>query len=493
MIMTRISKPLRVGFLAALTFLAVSASAQDVTRTKRPEPRPVGIQLSAPLVDSILSAANLSGTVGFVVADAKTGAILEAHNPNTALPPASVNKALTTLFAIGSLGGGYRFETRLVATGPIANGRLDGDLILMGGGDPTLGTNDIARMARDLRATGVTSVSGAFRVYDGALPWITHVDAGQPDHVGYNPSVSGLNLNFNRVHFEWKRASSGGYGITMEARTDANRPAVSIAEMQIVNRNAPVYTYASRGGIDQWSVAQGALGNGGSRWLPVRNSGAYAGDVFRTLARREGITLPEAKRMSSMPRGTVVVRHQSVALERVLLDMMKYSTNLTAETVGLTSSGKATLRGSANSMNAYLGAMYGVSPSSVDHSGLGDKSRITAAEMGQILSGAYGAGRLAPLMKPVLVRDKAGNTMSTQPASVRAKTGSLNFVSALAGYITTSDGRDLVFAIFTADQNARRAIKKEDRERPAGGSAWAARSRQLQHNLLARWAQVYGG
>ncbi len=492
MFMTSISKTLRVGIITALTCAAVTASAQDVTRTKRPEPRPEGLRITAPLVETLLSRANLSGTVGFVVADAKTGAILDARNPNTALPPASVNKALTTLFALGSLGGGYRFETQLVATGPIEGGRLNGDLILVGGGDPTLGTDQLALMARDLRVKGVTSVSGAFRVYDGALPWIKSVDDGQPEHVGYNPSVSGLNLNFNRVHFEWKR-SGGGYAVTMEGRTDAHRPAVSMAKMQIVSRETPVYTYASKGGVDLWTVAQGALGSGGSRWLPVRNSSAYAGDVFRTLARGQGITLPAAKRMTSQPSGTVITRHQSLPLERVLLDMMKFSTNLTAEAVGLTASQKTGLRGSASAMNTYLGAMYGVTPSLVDHSGLGDKSRITAAEMATILSGAYGAGRLAPLMKPVVIRDKDGKAMPVQPADVRAKTGSLNFVSALAGYITTNDGRDLVFAIFTADQNARRAIKKEDRERPAGGRTWAAKSRQLQHDLLARWAQVYGG
>ena len=492
MINIRISRTLCAGILAALTLVAVSAGAQDVTRTKRPEPRPTELLLTAPTIDTVLNAAGLSGTVGFVVADAKTGAILEARNQGTALPPASVNKALTTLFALGTLGGGYRFETRLVATGPISGGRLNGDLILVGGGDPTLGTDQMAAMARDLRAAGITSVTGAFRVYDGALPWIKRVDDAQPDHVGYNPSVSGLNLNFNRVHFEWKRAA-GGYGVTMEGRSDAHRPAVSMAEMRIVNRTAPVYTYASKGGVDQWTVAQSALGGGGSRWLPVRNSAAYAGDVFRTLARRNGITLPQATRMTATPRGTVVVRHQSVPLERVLLDMMKYSTNLTAEAVGLTASQKAGLRGSAGAMNTYLGAVYGVTPSLVDHSGLGDKSRISASEMAQVLSGAYGAGRLAPLMKPVNIRDADGDTMSVQPAQVRAKTGSLNFVSALAGYITTPDGRDLVFAIFTADQNARRSIAKEDRERPRGARTWAAKSRQLQHNLLARWARVYGG
>jgi D-alanyl-D-alanine carboxypeptidase/D-alanyl-D-alanine-endopeptidase (penicillin-binding protein 4) len=347
-------------------------------------------------------------------------------------------------------------------------------------------------MARDLRAAGVTSVSGAFRVHDGALPWLKTIDAGQPDHVGYNPAVSGLNLNFNRVHFEWKRASSGGFGITMEGRSDAHRPSVDMATMRVVNRDAPVYTYSEKGGVDTWTVAASALGKGGSRWLPVRQPATYAGDVFRSLARRNGVTLGRAKRMTAAPKGTVIVRHRSVPLNRILRDMMLYSTNLTAEAVGLTASGANGLRASASALNAYLGATYGVKPSLVDHSGLGDKSRVTPEDMARILVGAHGAGQLQPLMKRVDMRDRDGNTLKQQPAQVRAKTGSLNFVSALSGYMTMPNGQEVVFAIFTADENARRGIKRADRERPRGARTWARKSRQMQYDLLARWAQVYG-
>jgi D-alanyl-D-alanine carboxypeptidase/D-alanyl-D-alanine-endopeptidase (penicillin-binding protein 4) len=72
--------------------------------------------------------------------------------------------------------------------------------------------------------------------------------------------------------------------------------------------------------------------------------------------------------------------------------------------------------------------------------------------------------------------------------SVYAKTGTLNFVSALAGFITTRDGRDLSFAIFTSDRARRDAIPTDQRERPAGATGWAGRSRQLQKELLRSWA-----
>ncbi|MBA5764839.1 D-alanyl-D-alanine carboxypeptidase, partial [Vibrio sp. 404] len=90
----------------------------------------------------------------------------------------------------------------------------DGDLILAGSGDPSLDTAALARLARLLRAAGVSEVTGALRVQADALPAIRSIDPGQPDHLGYSPAIAGLNLNFNRVYFEWKRQGSD-YAVTM--------------------------------------------------------------------------------------------------------------------------------------------------------------------------------------------------------------------------------------------------------------------------------------
>ena len=130
----------------------------------------------------------------------------------------------------------------------------------------------LATMAGNLKAAGIFGVRGEFKVFEASLPVLARIDTEQPDQVGYNPGVSGLALNYNRVHFEWKRTGSS-YAVTMEGRTDKYRPAVRMAAMQIRDRAAPVYTYESREGIDVWTVARGALGGSGSRWLPVRKPG----------------------------------------------------------------------------------------------------------------------------------------------------------------------------------------------------------------------------
>ena len=169
-------------------------------------------------------------------------------------------------------------EHRLLAAGPVQKGVLNGDLILAGGGDPTLTPDDLAVMAADLKKAGVREVRGDFRVYEGALPFVASIDPDQPEHVGYSPAVSGIALNFNRVHFEW-RVAGKGYAVSMDARTGKYRPDVAMAQMKVVARSLPVYTYEDLDGVDRWTVASSALGNGGSRWLPVRKPGAYAGTI----------------------------------------------------------------------------------------------------------------------------------------------------------------------------------------------------------------------
>ena len=245
-----------------LSSVAGRALANAPLSSMRPKPRATGYQpRQATPVEDVISASGLTGKVGFVVADAKTGKILESRNPVLSLPPASVTKSVTALYALDALGSAHQFRTRLIADGSISNGRLRGNLILSGGGDPTLDTDGLGELARQLKAAGVREISGKFLVHSGSLPTITEIDPDQPDHVSYNPAIGGLNLNFNRVHFEWKRVS-GKYSVVMDARARKFRPQVAIAKMRVVDRALPVYTYSSNGGRDQWTVAKAALGKG---------------------------------------------------------------------------------------------------------------------------------------------------------------------------------------------------------------------------------------
>lgn len=488
----------RIFLASALSALAARAQAGAPAVSLRPQVRPEGLgKLTAPSIDALISEARLGGNVALAVIDPATGKVLETRDAGLGLPPASVTKALTALYALDALGGAHRFETRLVATGQVRDGVLAGDLVLAGGGDPMLDTDALADMAKELREAGIRRVDGKFLTHAGDIPFTRMLDPGQPEHVGYNPTLSGLTLNFNRVHFGWERRGQE-YSVVMDARSARHRPSVNIARMSVADRSTPVYTYDDGGDHDSWTVARSALGNGGSRWLPVRRPEAYAAEVFAHFARVEGIELRHAGQLDTPPGGKVLVRRASPPLTEILRGMLKYSNNLTAELVGLAATRQrqgqpVDVAASARAMTFWAREALGMADARLaDHSGLSEASRMTAEGMARALARVHGEAALAPILKPFAMRDGAAGNGADQLVKVRAKTGTLYFVSSLAGYVTGADGRDLAFAILTANLDLRADIDSRQEARPPGSVAWNRRSRQLQQNLIARWNVVYG-
>lgn len=491
-------------FLTAAASASVGhvAFANAPLSSLRPTARGGAVAAAAPVrrassPNALIEAAKLGGAVGYAVADLSSGKVLEASNAAMGLPPASTAKAITALYALDTLGANYRFSTHLSTNGSLSGGVITGDLFLIGGGDPTLDTNALASMANKLKALGVREVRGQFYYVENALPSLKDIDPGQPDHVSYNTAISGLNLNFNRVHFEWRRTGNG-YSVTMDARSDKYRPNVYISKMSIAARDLPVYTYKDGGRVDQWSVARGALGKGGSRWLPVRKPGLYAADVFQTFARAQGIVLKTPKASTRRPNSNALVTHTSAPLSKILRDMLKYSTNLTAEVVGLTATRKRggrsnTLKASAAEMSRWANSALKMGNASLaDHSGLSGASKVTAQGMVNAMLVARRRAGFAELLKPIAMRDEKRKVIKNHPIKVHAKTGTLNFVSSLSGYMTAPDGKQLAFAMICADTGRRRGIKTADKEAPRGGREWNRRAKALQQKLIERWGAVYG-
>jgi serine-type D-Ala-D-Ala carboxypeptidase/endopeptidase (penicillin-binding protein 4) len=443
---------------------------------------------------ALVSAAKLSGAVGYITADLATGRILEQQGAEVEMPPASVTKTVTTLFALEKLGVEHRFVTRVMRRGAVVDGKLSGDLILAGGGDPELDTDKLGDLVAALAATGLREVTGRLIIYTGALPERDEIATDQPDYVGYNPSVSGLMLNFNRVNFVWKKAGDD-YQIAMNAEGARFVPPVSMATMDLVDRAQPLFDYQAGDGVDHWSVARGALGKEGGRWLPVRHAGNYAGQVFRWLAAAQGITLPAPEVSRDLDEAAVeIVRQEGEPLDVVLRKMLKYSTNLTAEVVGLTASGAGTQAGSAAVMTSWARRRFGIAATFGDHSGLGPVTRISPAEIIQVMIQARHdpkGAMLHDLVRDQPVPDASGKPQDKAETRSHAKSGTMNFVSNLAGYITAPDGRELAFAVFAADLPRRAAVPVAERENPEGDAAWVNRARRLQRQMIGRWAKLY--
>ncbi len=432
---------------------------------------------------AILERSGLGAVSGFALADAATGEILEAHQGDIDRAPASVAKIVTALYGLDRLGPSHRFATRLIAGGPVAPGRIEGDLVLAGGGDPLLDTDGLGDLAAELRAGGTLEVRGAFRVAAGALPALPWIGSDQPAQAGYNPAISGMNLNFNRVHLAWEPGGAAPKIALSAPGLRFSAPAPSIA-YEFGGKGEPRHRLEAEREV--WTLAAASLKGRGSVWLPVREPARYAGEAFRALS---GLDLGPPVAATNPDEGAALAERRSPALREMMIGMLDHSTNLTAEVAGLAASGAPDLAASGAIMTDWARARYGLRRAVlVNHSGLTAQSVISPVELVRMLVRAQPEG-LPELLQTRGLRDAKGNPLVVPGVQVLAKTGTLHFVSALAGYIERPQGRR-VFAILAADPERRAAVPPNERSNPPGAKAWAGRARAQQQALLRRWIGV---
>jgi D-alanyl-D-alanine carboxypeptidase/D-alanyl-D-alanine-endopeptidase (penicillin-binding protein 4) len=171
--------------------------------------------------------------------------------------------------------------------------------------------------------------------------------------------------------------------------------------------------------------------------------------------------------------------------------MLRFSTNITAEALGLTASlrrglSRGSLDASGALMTQWLGERAGVGRADFDdHSGLNGTTRVSGLGLVRALTAPRAEDRLRPLLKELTIE-------TDKVIPVQAKTGTLNFVSGLAGYFNANTGRPLAFATVAGDLRRRQGLSVAERERPQGGASWGRRARSLQFDLIERWWAVHG-
>ena len=473
----------RAALSTALAALGSSAFAVAPLNSSRPIARP---GVSSGFLDgaaSIVRSFSFKGQVSCALIDPETGVFLDAYFPETELPPASVTKALTAAYGLQELGRDFQFITRLSLQGRVTNRELVGDVILTGSADPTFHTDDLVNFAKALQKTGIQRIKGRLLIVDNGFPYLHEIDSSQLPQANYNPAIAGVNLNLNRVQFEWVRQAGGGYDLSMSAPGRIYRPQIPSIGIRVEERDAPSYAYQYASKREEWSVQRSALGKDGGRWLPARNPRRYAGEAFQVICAEMGIQLPSPTIVEGQHPDAVIAvdiaQKKSRPYHEIAKSMLKLSTNLTAEVIGLTASGAPNLRHSAAALSKFAQA-HGTRGAVVDHSGLSDQSRLTSGGLAMFMAWHHRNG-LADLLKPKILRHK-GKPMAG--VDLRVKTGTLNFVSSLSGYLTY-EGKSLGFAILTADMARREKVKGN--ENPRGAKGWEARSRSLQYALLRDW------
>ena len=437
-------------------------------------------------------------TVGYAVYDAETGARVAAKSENTPFIPASVAKVPTTVAALEILGPDFRFRTPLLITGKVEDGTLDGTLYLKGGGDPMLSPADLMSLARKLRAAGIRRLNGGFYVDTSLIAGGAEIEPRQPDDAGYNPGFGALSLDFNRILMTWAPGPD-------ETRVFAASPTgpgdVSLAPPS--TPPGPNFVYRGRG--EAWLLSPRAPG-AGAEWLPVKQPGLYAGQVFRQLARMNGTALPPPGRGAAPTDAREIARHTGEPLIRTVRAGLEFSNNLVAEMIGLAASRrltgrKLTLKESSARLTAWLKERIpGISWRGYvldNHSGLSSGSRATPRQMVSVLRYAEARRDYHALLGASGWKESLGGRLADASAALRvwAKTGTLKYASGIAGTLFTAKNRRLVFALFITDMEKRRRYDRTANQAAPGvaapAEAWLERAKALEEALIRRWIAVY--
>jgi serine-type D-Ala-D-Ala carboxypeptidase/endopeptidase (penicillin-binding protein 4) len=396
-----------------------------------------------------------SGTVGVSVIDVSSGVTLAASSEHALLNPASNAKLATAAASIRLLGPQHRFLTGLY-------GKINGDsvdeLVLRGDGDPSLATRDLWAMAADLRAAGVRRVRSILvdqAWFDDA--YVPPAFEQQPaEWAPFRAPIAAVSLNENTVLFQIRPAKEG-----TDALVDVDPPGFvdlsgSVGTSKKADPEKVILGLEAKG-----ARLTGKLGGTlpeGSRLLRVAkrvdDPRLLAGYALRAVLKQLGADVPAEVKAGGAKQKALLVAHRSDELAQLAFALGKESDNFYAEmlfkAIGAQAKGRpATTDAAAAAVTSYLESVGALEPGVVvkNGSGLFDANRVTPASTTALLRGAYRDPRVGPDFLAQLSIGGVDGTMRSRfrewskPRAIRAKTGTLDAVAALSGYVLPPPGR----------------------------------------------------
>jgi D-alanyl-D-alanine carboxypeptidase/D-alanyl-D-alanine-endopeptidase (penicillin-binding protein 4) len=447
-----------------------------VPRTSRSDPgshdAATARRLEGELAAIVEGSALASARTGILAAAVDTGEVVYARDPDALLNPASVVKLVTTAAALARLGPDYRFSTEFLAGARGPRGRLEA-LHVRGKGDPSLVTERLWAIAGDLAHLGVRDV-GELVLDDG---WFDAERTGpgydqEDSDRSYLAPAGALSLNFNTVAVHVAPGERRGQRGRVESE-----PASDLIEVE--NRTVTVaraghgrveVASAFRGG-KQRIVVTGRLALG-TRAQVIRRRvdepALYFGHTLKRLLELRGVKVGRVRLGPTAQGARLLYLSQSDALAEIVRRLNKNSNNFIAEQILKTLG--AEVKGAPGSwpkgvavVEEFL-AEVGIPRGSYvmrNGSGLNDANRFSARQLVTLLRAMWARSAIQPeyvVSLPVAARD--GTTRwrmeGTEAAGrLRAKTGTLESVTSLSGYVETAGGRTLAFAILVNDAVAR--------------------------------------
>jgi len=438
-----------------------------------------GPVLAQPLPGALQRALNEAGIpladIGLVVQDPGEARPALAVGENRVFNPASVMKLVTTLAGLDTLGPAHTWRTGVWVDGEVQDGVLEGDLILVGGGDPSLTLERFWLLLREARARGLREIRGEVRI-DNGLYDIAATDPGEFDNAplkSYNAAPTALLVNYNTVAL---RLAPGPAGLA--ARLDP--PALPVDNAVRIDRRAPC---DGRDRIDV--VREGDVLRVSGRhtetcgervlWLNLLCPPATVAVYFRALWRELGGAFDGAVRLGPRPdTARLWLEFDSPPLAQVVRDINKHSNNVMAKmlylNLGLAHAGApATWDKADAALRAWLARRgLDIPELALDNgSGLSRVERISAASMARLLDWATRqplyfefAASLPALGQEGTQRRRLNGTALAGRGWL--KSGTLNGVRNFAGYVLDREGRRRIVVLFVNHANAARAAPVQE-------------------------------
>lgn len=414
--------------IAAVLVVALGTSeepSQNAIVTTSPQPSPVTPSpqvVPVPADAPIPSEAGIAAAIGpavmnpdlgkftGVVADALTGQVLWSADPSTPMTPASTTKVLTAAAALLALPLDHRLSTTVV------QGSVPGQLVLVGGGDPTLTATPKGQSGYYANAAHIADLVDQIKASGTAVDSIV-VDSGL--------------FKGDTMADGWFPADIGAGYIT------------------------PIESVMIEGGRLDGSMDESP------------RSETPALDAGKVLAQALGVDVAKVSAGTAPAGAKAIASVQSAPLSDRLIQMMEHSDNVLAETIGrevaIASGAEASfagaVEGTAKTLRAAGFDYAGVTL--YDSSGLSVDDLIPAEVLDRVMTAAAGDGdpKLRPLLDYLPVAGGTGS-LSDRYASgnrtgagwVRAKTGTLSTASALSGFVVDQNGRVLTFALMSNDR-----------------------------------------
>lgn len=429
-------------------------------------------------LEEILRAPELEKAfVGVHVRSVTDGRTLFEHNASKLFNPASNMKLLTTAAALWYLGPSYRFRTEARRDAKMSAGVVEGNLYIKGFGDPTLTTEEMFGFVNEIALHGIIRVKGDLVIDDSFFDDVAEGPGWEQENSdqAYAAPIGAFSVDFGTFMVR----VLPGAAVGDPANVMIWPPVESIEVTPAVYTAGPgarprVWIGTSKrddGGVKVTIRGTVSVGSEGAAVRKrIYDPGRFSGEMIKSMLAMRGVEVKGKVKRGHMPRRDVVAiaTHFSKPLAEITSTLNKYSNNFMAEQIlktlgaemadppGSWAKGSEIIRKFLVEIGVPDGAFV-----VGNGSGLNDVNRVTPAQITAVLGAMHQRFEVQPEFVASLAVAGASGTIigrfENSPAisRLRAKTGSLNGVSALSGYVVTQNDKVLAFSVMMNDYNGR--------------------------------------